>query len=195
MLIRIFTLRFSDAIEGFDDESLRAFMADKEIISVREHFFLKDNIPYWSVMLIYTAGSQQKAAAGKTDHIIEEKKEDYRSLLDDRNMPLFNLIREWRNERALKDGVPPYVLFTNRQLAEIASKSPQSLNQLSAVEGVGKSKIEKYGNDILRIIQSIGNQAEQAVKGKAGEPQKTVHIQDTLLKEAAQKDSEDKHGT
>src|SRR3990170_4864186 len=46
--IKIFTLRFSDATEGFDDDSIRAFMADKEIVSLKEQFFFKDTVPYWS---------------------------------------------------------------------------------------------------------------------------------------------------
>jgi hypothetical protein len=48
MLIKIFTLKFSEAIGGFDDEKLRTFMADKEIVSMKERFFIKDNVPYWA---------------------------------------------------------------------------------------------------------------------------------------------------
>lgn len=45
MQIKVFTLRFSKAIEGFDDELVRAFMADKDIIAVDAHFFFKGDMP------------------------------------------------------------------------------------------------------------------------------------------------------
>jgi len=53
------------------------------------------------------------------------------------------LLREWRNEKAKKAGSPPYILFTNIQLAEIAGKYPETLTQLASVEGVGRAKIKK----------------------------------------------------
>ena len=46
MKVRIFTLRFSKTMEGFDDEDVRLFMSDKEIVSANEHFFQKDGLPY-----------------------------------------------------------------------------------------------------------------------------------------------------
>ena len=51
--VKLFAMRFCDEIDGFDDEPLRAFMAGKEIVSLEEQFFFKDNVPYWSVMLMY----------------------------------------------------------------------------------------------------------------------------------------------
>ena len=143
MMIKVFTMRFSDVIEGFDDEDLRVFMADKDIISFRERFFLKDNIPYWAVMLTYKTALKPRAGIEKSFHSGEEKRDEYISMLSDENIPIFNLLRDWRNERALKEGIPPYVIVTNKQLAAIVSKSPENLNQLSAVAGVGKAKIEK----------------------------------------------------
>lgn len=84
------------------------------------------------------------------------RKEDYRDILTEDKIPLFNRLRDWRNERARREGVPPYVLFTNRQLAEIAVKTPVHLNQLSMVEGVGKTKIDPVGFLILTLGQNLG---------------------------------------
>jgi ATP-dependent DNA helicase RecQ len=47
--------------------------------------------------------------------------------------------------------VPPYVLATNKQLAEIVKSRPQSMAELMMIEGIGKAKAEKYGPDILGI--------------------------------------------
>lgn len=152
MLIKTFTLRFSPNLDGFDDEPVRSFMADKSIASVKEHFFIKDNIPYLTFVITYSA-APLPADAQTTKTTSDNRKDNYRKLLNEQNTPLFNQLREWRKNRSMKDSVPPYVLFTNYQLANIAAKAPTSLQQLSAIEGVGKAKLEKYGKDIIGIIQ------------------------------------------
>ena len=55
-----------------------------------------------------------------------------------------------------KEGIPPYIICNNVQLARIVVKRPSSLNALQEIEGIGKSKIEKYGKEILQIIASHG---------------------------------------
>ena len=117
MLIRIFTLRFDPAIEGFDDEGLRRFIGDKAVRSVREHFFVKDETPYWTFMVMYDV----KPASGELTPEKGGRKEkpDYRSILKEEHWPLFNALRDWRSEKAKTEGVPPYLVFTNLELAHI----------------------------------------------------------------------------
>ncbi len=66
-------------------------------------------------------------------------------------MGLFNLLRDWRSQRSKKEGVPPYILFTNQQLTDIVKKRPQSLAELTQIAGIGKGKADKYGEEILSI--------------------------------------------
>ncbi|MGB7000854.1 MAG: HRDC domain-containing protein [Halobacteriota archaeon] len=77
-------------------------------------------------------------------------------MLTERDWPLFNVLREWRAERCKEGGIPPYVICTNLQLAKMTVTRPSSLNALQGIEGIGKSKIEKYGKEILQIIASHG---------------------------------------
>ena len=77
--------------------------------------------------------------------------EEWRKLLNDESMPLFNTLRQWRNERCKRDGVPPYIIMNNKQLAEFCQRRPQSKYDLMKIEGIGKAKAEKYGDDILKI--------------------------------------------
>ena len=53
MLVRVFTLAFSSSLAGFDDRKLRDFIGDKEMVSIRDHFFLKDELPYMAVVVTY----------------------------------------------------------------------------------------------------------------------------------------------
>ena len=68
-------------------------------------------------------------------------------------MGLFNLLRDWRSQRCKKDGVPPYVVFTNRELAEVVKRRPQSIAELTQIDGVGKAKAQKYAEDILAFTK------------------------------------------
>jgi superfamily II DNA helicase RecQ len=65
---------------------------------------------------------------------------------------VFDRLREWRRRRALNDGVPPYVVFHDRTLGEIAERAPSSLAELADVSGVGPAKLERYGTDVLRVL-------------------------------------------
>ena len=67
-------------------------------------------------------------------------------------MLLFNTIREWRTERAKQDGIPPYVICTNIEIAHMVKNRPRSLNKLIEIEGFGKAKIEKYGQELLNLL-------------------------------------------
>jgi DNA helicase-2/ATP-dependent DNA helicase PcrA len=61
-------------------------------------------------------------------------------------------LRVWRLERAKADGVPPYVVFHDTVLHQIAASYPQSLGELSQIAGVGPAKLERYGNDLLAVL-------------------------------------------
>ncbi len=65
---------------------------------------------------------------------------------------VFESLRSWRLGEAKTSGVPAFVIFTDATLAAIAEARPQSLEQLSELSGVGPSKLEKYGDDVLRVL-------------------------------------------
>ena len=99
----------------------------------------------------------------------EDRKDAYRSVLTEESTPLFNLLREWRNEKAKKVGYPAFYMFSNLQLAQIAVKNPETLTQLASVEGVGRVKIKKYGEEILQIVKILKEQKKtnRPEEGKA----------------------------
>ncbi|MEA3080048.1 MAG: ATP-dependent helicase RecQ [Sphingomonadales bacterium] len=68
--------------------------------------------------------------------------------------PLFDSLREVRRKLAAEAGVPPYVIFHDSTLREIAATKPKSLNELSSVQGVGATKLERYGAAMLAAVSS-----------------------------------------
>jgi DNA helicase-2/ATP-dependent DNA helicase PcrA len=66
--------------------------------------------------------------------------------------PLAEQLRAWRRKRAEADGVPAYVVFNDRTLAALSERQPRSRGELLAVEGIGPSKLDKYGDELLALL-------------------------------------------
>ena len=67
--------------------------------------------------------------------------------------PLFDALRELRRELAVEAQVPPYVIFHDATLREMAATRPASLAELTRVGGVGVKKLEAYGEQFLECIR------------------------------------------
>ena len=65
---------------------------------------------------------------------------------------LFEALRAWRRAEAGRQGVPPYVIFHDRTLAEIARARPADRVALAAIGGVGQAKLDHYGEAVLAIV-------------------------------------------
>jgi DNA helicase-2/ATP-dependent DNA helicase PcrA len=72
---------------------------------------------------------------------------------DEELPPSFRTLKEWRLERAKADEVPAYVIFHNSTLEAIAERQPRTLAELGAVPGVGPTKLERYGPDVLAALE------------------------------------------
>ena len=66
--------------------------------------------------------------------------------------PLYAALKRWRLQRATADDLPAYVVFHNSTLAEIAGRRPRDLSELSTVPGVGPTKLDRYGDEVLAVL-------------------------------------------
>ena len=63
-------------------------------------------------------------------------------------------LKAWRSEQARAQSVPPYVVFHDSTLAGIAAAQPRSLDDLSAIAGIGAKQLERYGPALLELLAS-----------------------------------------
>ncbi|GAA4370300.1 ATP-dependent DNA helicase UvrD2 [Paeniglutamicibacter cryotolerans] len=65
---------------------------------------------------------------------------------------VFEGLRSWRLNIAQENSIPAFVIFTDATLMAIAEANPADINALAQISGVGRSKLEKYGEDVLGIL-------------------------------------------
>ena len=75
-----------------------------------------------------------------------------KALVAEEDAPLLSALKAKRRALAEAQGVPPYVVFPDRTLIEMAERRPRSLDAMAAVSGVGATKLERYGAAFLEVI-------------------------------------------
>jgi ATP-dependent DNA helicase RecQ len=77
--------------------------------------------------------------------------------LDAAGRELFEALRRHRLEVSRGEGVPPYVVATDRALREIAAMRPTNALELQEAHGIGPAKIERYGEGLLGVVRDHRN--------------------------------------
>jgi len=89
-----------------------------------------------------TASADQRAARAARSH----------GQLDPTGEAAFEALKAWRFEVAKNHNLPAFVVFHDATLHEMAQSRPQTLTDLAQVTGVGKKKLDAYGQELLRIL-------------------------------------------
>jgi ATP-dependent DNA helicase RecQ len=67
---------------------------------------------------------------------------------------IFTKLKDWRAAQARKKNIPPYTVFHDKTLVEIAIVQPSSEEEFLAISGVGTAKLQKYGRAIFKLLSS-----------------------------------------
>ena len=68
---------------------------------------------------------------------------------------VYNGLKEYRLKTSRSEGIKPYMIFNNEEIETLIKANPKSKNELLKVKGFGEKKVEKYGEEILKIIRRI----------------------------------------
>lgn len=89
---------------------------------------------------------RKKTASGKT------RKSD---VLNSRGLDLFEELRKLRSGIAKEEGMPPYIIFSDKSLVDMCVKAPFTKEEMLEVSGVGAHKFKKYGEQFLQAIREF----------------------------------------
>lgn len=210
MRVKLLTFRYSATLGGFDDTPLADFTRDKEVIAQREHFYMVNDTPHITLVITYQDAIVPRAAIEAARAIParppnaapparfdrnqqRDGAPDPAAGLDENERALFNHLREWRSKQAHEEGLPAYLLLTNKQFVAIVRKRPESLNALGHIDGVGPGKLERYGAAILACVHgarpAVVRTAATSVPASAstptpGEPDAAITVSPTIDRNA-----------
>ena len=134
--------------DTFLEEELNSFLESKAVVDIRQEFAQSEGGSHWCFSVRWRDGVLTKNTSRRAKALV-----DYKEILLPADFVTFARLREVRNELAKAEQVPAYAIFTNEQLAEIAKILPVSGNALSKIEGVGGSRVEKYGSQFLKVLK------------------------------------------
>ena len=82
----------------------------------------------------------------------QKPKEEW--LRTEREERLWQALRKWRQERARAEEIPTYMVCGDKTLRDIVEKMPRGLDGLRSIYGLGEAKIDKFGDEILDVLDS-----------------------------------------
>ena len=144
MKCEIFNIRLSKEYKERDILTLNEFLKDIDPYRIFSSVILGDT-PSWSVLIFYKDKKRE----------IFYKEGMEKPILNPTEERLYEVLRRWRNEQAINEHVPPYIIAHNSWLKRIAKMHIKTKEELLCIKGFGKKRIEKYGDDILREVQEF----------------------------------------
>ena len=82
----------------------------------------------------------------------KDRRAPARTLVNEEDEPLLSALKARRRELAEQQGVPAYIVFTDRTLIEMAEQRPATLDAMARIAGVGAKKLDTYGATFLSVI-------------------------------------------
>lgn len=95
----------------------------------------------------------QKVQMDSSNLVIQKSYKEYKK--DTEKNETFETFRELRTKLAKEAEVPPYLIFSDKTLLEIANKLPSTKEEFLNISGVGEAKLEKYGDEFLELSNSL----------------------------------------
>ncbi len=95
------------------------------------------------------------------------KKASFAGLTGGYSEKLFAQLRTQRQHLAQKEGVPPFVIFSDRTLREMALYFPDTPEHMSGISGVGAAKLEKYGDTFMTLIEMFKHAHPEEVRKRS----------------------------
>jgi len=144
MKVKVFTIRLSENELEIDQNSLNDFLETVTFKKSSTQFVEFESDSYWSVLIYYEEISEAKNVDTKQE--VE---------LTEREQLIYQNLKQWRAEKATELGFKSFMICHNSVLMNIAVCKPESISQLRKIKGFGEVKLNKYGEDIIALLNAI----------------------------------------
>jgi superfamily II DNA helicase RecQ len=148
MKVKHFRVRVSGEHLQNDQDAINQFLTNVNVEKTATNF-ITGMIDYWSVLVFYSPKTEKIKENNETEKVAVL---NYEELTQEEKNTL-NSLKHWRSETSSKLGLPQYMICHNSELMTIAKMRPDSIDDLKKIKGFGQHKINRYGNDILSLLQ------------------------------------------
>ena len=146
MNIRVFNIRLSKEFCIVDQNRMNEFLDSVEVKLTSTNFVTTGTTDYWSAVVFYDIK--------KSTEKPKEEKPNFEDL-SQHEKEIFMALKQWRNDMASDLGWSALTICHNSHLMAIADAKPETLEELIQVKGFGEIRSEKYGEDILAILNAF----------------------------------------
>jgi hypothetical protein len=121
---------------------------------------------------------RKKTLSGTATATLESTAQDTRPELDNTD-PLTLALKSWRIEAAKRDKLSPAYVMHDKTLAAIVLNKPCSIEELASIPGIGPSKLERYGQELLDVLE--GDLRSDAPRDRSAEPKAKINVPNGVL--------------
>lgn len=165
MQIKIFNIPI-----GADDgqiEEMNHFLRANKIIDIKKDLAILDGNSCWTFCITYMLANRpneidngRRTGGGKVD---------YKEVLEPEVFEQFSILRKIRKQIADSEAVPAYAVFTDAELSEMAKLTEITTQAMQKIPGIGKKKLEKYGEAFVQNLQATNNETSGIPAGADNE--------------------------
>lgn len=150
MKFQFFTIPTQENTPAINE--LNSFCTQHRVTAIEKQFVSDGVNSFWSICITFidTQAALLNTSVGKSKKTI-----DYKEVLNDDDFSIYSQLRDLRKSIAEREGTPPYNVFTNEQLANIVQQRVKTKSDLLALEGVGQTRVDKYGELFVAQLKTI----------------------------------------
>lgn len=148
MQVRVFSIRLDNAFLEYDQQQLNAFLHSVTFKKSSTQF-IESEEAHWSVIVHFESKEQEEQE--KPERLDRKSYED----LNLKDKQVYGYLNQWRTEKSEALKLKKFMICNNSELIDLAMYKPSNLDELKQIKGFGKQKSERFGEDILAILNAV----------------------------------------
>lgn len=149
MKVRIFSIRLAANQLTEDENQLNDFLESVDFLKSDVHF-VESKDSYWSVLVHYN----EKSRPPKSESSADERNSVVEQDLNAKQQAFYETLKVWRTNKAKELKIPSYLVCHNSELLNAILREAKTPTDLRSIKGFGELKVEKYGDEILSILNA-----------------------------------------
>ncbi|WP_051224545.1 HRDC domain-containing protein [Flavobacterium tegetincola] len=149
MKVRIFSIRLAANQLTEDENQLNDFLESVDFLKSDVHF-VESKDSYWSVLVHYN----EKSRLQKSESSADERNSVVEQDLNAKQQAFYETLKVWRTNKAKELKIPSYLVCHNSELLNAILREAKTPTDLRSIKGFGELKVEKYGDEILSILNA-----------------------------------------